>query len=92
MGLTISAWKAKIMAVGEQLQEKFSYNWQMSLLTLWLSTWEALSCQTSTVGWTGKASNSFRCLSRILWYQQKIQMRIQLGMFKVIAVLPTLLP
>ena len=36
-----------------------------------------------------KASNSFRCLSRILWYQQRIKIGTKLRMFKA-AILPTL--
>ena len=37
-----------------------------------------------------KASNSFRSLCRILWYQQKIMMSTKMRMFKA-AILPTLL-
>ena len=101
MGLTISARKTKIMAVGAEQQHEAPREVQLQRAGEPVGIVDEFEYLGSTVV-TGcgldteismrirKASNSFRCLSRILWYQQKIKMRTKLRMFKA-AVLPTLL-
>ena len=99
MGLTISTRKTKIMAVEEQQQAPRQV--QLRVADDPVNVVEEFEYLGSTVmadcgldreinARIRKASNSFRCLSRILWYQQRIKIGTKLRMFKA-AILPTLL-
>ena len=99
MGLTITTRKTKIMAVEEQQQAPRQV--QLRVADDPVNVVEEFEYLGSTVmadcgldreinARIRKASNSFRCLSRILWYQQRIKIGTKLRMLKA-ATLPTLL-